>query len=514
MFTRYLDSKHIFRNVYIFKIKKLFFQIKRIQLVFSYEMIEVIYMFKTKSIQKILQRSTLFILFVILLPLLLNILFYTRSILTYQHMIENINQINNVAIFVKDEFINIKDSSISQTSINNFKLKNDLKNIQAKLNKIKKKTDSKQEIKMLDMTLQAINMKQNSLNKITENTQNRQFVHSNKKSMRQTESIDQLLYNYLQEFVQLEIHLANKKSDTIIHSVALLTVFQLFLMIAILIFTNKNRRQMNKDIKKPIDELVQLTKQLSKGHLSYQTIPSGISELTDLTNNLNSITENIMTLINENAEKQQLLSKSEVKVLQAQITPHFLYNSLDAILALEEQGKHVQMKTTIYALSDYFRISLSHDKDWITVDKEIRHIKDYLTILKIRYGEMLDYSIDVSEDILNDMILKMILQPLVENAVYHGTKFVRRQGLVEIVGRKIEDAIIFTIKDNGIGMTESRLAQVQNELAKGIHTDFKKGYGLYNVNKRMLLYYNRKTQLTITSNYQTGTILTLRLPKI
>lgn len=221
-----------------------------------------------------------------------------------------------------------------------------------------------------------------------------------------------------------------------------------------------------------------------------------------------------MTLINENAEKQQLLSKSEVKVLQAQITPHFLYNSLDAILALEEQGKHVQVKTTIYALSDYFRISLSHDKDWITVDKEIRHIKDYLTILKIRYGEMLDYSIDVSEDILNDTILKMILQPLVENAVYHGTKFVRRQGLVEIVGRKIEDAIIFTIKDNGIGMTESRLAQVQNELAKGIHTDFKKGYGLYNVNKRMLLYYNRKTQLTITSNYQTGTILTLRLPKI
>src|SRR5699024_3471463 len=166
-----------------------------------------------------------------------------------------------------------------------------------------------------------------------------------------------------------------------------------------------------------------------------------------------------------------------------------------------------------YALSDFFRISLSKGKDWISVETEIQHIKDYLTILQIRYGKTLTFSVNLPEELKAYPILKMILQPIVENAVYHGTKFIRRVGVIEVTATEDEKNLIFVVKDNGIGMKNDQLKEVKEQLKKGIHSQSHDGYGLYNVNKRLQLYYGKKASINIESQYRKGTVVTLTVPR-
>lgn len=472
-------------------------------------------MFASKSIKKILQRSNWLILLVALVPLLFNSIFYTQHIFIYQRSIQNINQAKDVSTVVKDELlINIWDLVTGQTGIDSLTSKSQLEKVRSKITTIKGNTTTPQEIRLLDVANRTLNTIQGYLDEIIIGIQTEQPVAQNEEIMVQVESVNQLLYDVLQEFVQLEIDLAGKKSDEIIQSVTLLTSLQALLFIGILLFVRKNRRTMNEEIKEPINDLVTMAEKLAQGDLSYRITPSEVAELTILARSLNQMAQELDRLLIDNAEKQYHLAQSEVKVLQAQITPHFVYNSLDAILTLVEQEDLPQVKVMTYALSDFFRISLSRGQDWIPLEKEIRHIEDYLTILKIRYGETLRFTINAPTELKDYYVLKMILQPLVENAVYHGTRVVRRQGIVTITVKETAQSLIFTIKDNGLGMTPERLTEVKNALAKGIHTSVEDGYGLYNVNKRILLYYGEKAQLTITSVYQEGTLLTLILPKI
>ncbi len=262
----------------------------------------------------------------------------------------------------------------------------------------------------------------------------------------------------------------------------------------------------------PLNELMEMSDQISKGHLNYRVSIPPITELAALSNQMNGMAENLNVLLEENAKKQYHLAQSEMRVLQAQITPHFIYNSLDAILALAEQGDMAAVQKMTYSLSDFFRISLSKGRDWITLEKEIKHISDYLLILKMRYGDMLTYDISVSEELHSYTILKMLLQPVVENAVYHGTKAVRRVGLITVTAYQEDDMLCFSIADNGKGVPPEKLAEIRAELNKGVETDFREGYGLYNVNKRLLLYYGEKARLTFDSQLNHGTTVTIRVP--
>ena len=149
------------------------------------------------------------------------------------------------------------------------------------------------------------------------------------------------------------------------------------------------------------------------------------------------------------------------------------------------------------ALSDFFRISLSQGRDWIDVSEELRHLRGYLTIQKVRYRDILDYEIDVPEEAQEGLILKLLLQPLVENAIYHGIKFRRRGGRVRVVGRREGEELHFTVIDNGPGMSEERLVEVLSGLGEEEATA---GYGLSNVDRRIRLYYGIKRGLRIHSD--------------
>ena len=204
------------------------------------------------------------------------------------------------------------------------------------------------------------------------------------------------------------------------------------------------------------------------------------------------------------------MPRSELRALQAQINPHFLYNTLDAIVWLAEAGESGEVIHITRALSDFFRISLSQGKDFITLADEIKHLKGYLTIQKIRYRDILDYEIDIPEEICGARVLKLMLQPLVENALYHGIKHRRGRGLIRVAGREENGALILTVQDNGAGMTKERLEQVRESLRGD--SDTNTGYGLFNVNKRIQLYYNQPQGIWIDSDEQTGTLVTLKVP--
>jgi two-component system sensor histidine kinase YesM len=241
-----------------------------------------------------------------------------------------------------------------------------------------------------------------------------------------------------------------------------------------------------------------------------------VQELESLTEDLNIMADKIKTLIDDNIREQRNLQKSEMKALQAQITPHFLYNTLDSIIWLAEGNRNEQVISITRAFSDFFRISLSRGSEWVPVRDELKHIESYLTIQKIRYRDILDYTIEYERETGDMVMLKLLLQPLVENALYHGIKNKRGKGTISVKGWQEGEFLRFRVADDGIGMSPGQLASVKEQLAHPPESleskDETRGYGLYNIAKRLELYYNRKGLLDIRSVHGEGTELMLSIP--
>ena len=210
--------------------------------------------------------------------------------------------------------------------------------------------------------------------------------------------------------------------------------------------------------------------------------------------------------------EQKQLRKAEFELLQAQINPHFLYNTLDAIVWSAEAGNEKQVVKMVGSLSEFFRSSLNKGKEIVTIREELSHVRSYLEIQQIRYQDILDYEIDVPEELYINEIPKITVQPVVENALYHGIKEKRGGGKISVTGREDGGDYIITVSDNGIGMEPDRLGEVRDGLTDS-SPDSKKIYGLYNVNQRIKLDFGDEYGLSIDSVYDEGTTVTIRLPK-
>ncbi|MCR4998296.1 MAG: sensor histidine kinase, partial [Lachnospiraceae bacterium] len=182
--------------------------------------------------------------------------------------------------------------------------------------------------------------------------------------------------------------------------------------------------------------------------------------------------------------EQRQLRKAEFELLQAQINPHFLYNTLDAIVWSAEAGNQKQVIHMVGSLSDFFRTSLNRGKEIVTLREDLQHVRSYLEIQQIRYQDILNYDILVPEELFNYAVPKITLQPLVENALYHGIKNKRGGGTIVIRGREEKDVYYVEVSDNGIGMMEERWVEVKNGLRKKAPAESEL-YGLYNVNERI-----------------------------
>ena len=266
----------------------------------------------------------------------------------------------------------------------------------------------------------------------------------------------------------------------------------------------------------PIKRLHDVTTTITKNDLQALVNRDNVDEITELGMSFNIMIGRIRELLDAKMKEQENLKKAELRALQAQINPHFLYNTLDTIIWMAEAQKTEQVIEIVSALSSFFRLSLSKGKDWITIGEEIERTRSYLTIQKMRYRDIMDFKIEADEEVLNNTILKLILQPLVENALYHGIKNKRGGGTIVVRARqKNENEVLLEVEDDGIGLTPERLAQLQAELDDDSgDMKLESGFAIGNVNKRIRLYYGRQYGLSIRSEYNTGTCATLVIPAI
>lgn len=266
-------------------------------------------------------------------------------------------------------------------------------------------------------------------------------------------------------------------------------------------------------ITRPIRKLSEVTDQVAKGDLTVRSDVRSGAEVSVLSDSLNTMIDKIDELLEQVKKEQIRLRKAEFELLQSQINPHFLYNTLDAIVWLAEAGEQKKVVSMVGSLSDFFRTSLNQGKDIITIKEELQHSRSYLEIQQMRYQDILNYEIHVPEELHRYLIPKITIQPLVENALYHGIKNKRGLGRIVISGRKEEDFLILQIEDNGIGMRKERLDQVKEGMNQKIPTE-KDIYGLYNVNERIRLNFGEKYGISIESIYGKGTVVSIILPYV
>ncbi len=212
-------------------------------------------------------------------------------------------------------------------------------------------------------------------------------------------------------------------------------------------------------------------------------------------------------------EEQKQLRKAEFELLQAQINPHFLYNTLDAIVWSAEAGNQKQVVSMVGSLSEFFRASLNKGKEIVSIREELQHVTSYLEIQQVRYQDILTYEINVAKDIYNYSIPKITIQPIVENALYHGIKNRRGGGKITITGVENKDELTILVHDDGAGMDEERLKEVREGIIRN-NPDKNAIYGLYNVNERIRLNFGDEYGITVDSTIGKGTDVVIHLPKI
>ena len=350
----------------------------------------------------------------------------------------------------------------------------------------------------------------NYIDRMGELIRTEQPIAESEALLEEVRNVSSLVADMLAEYADAEISAAALASDRLQATLNVVLVILLALLALTVLFSVLAQRSLAHAIHTPIARLEKFAAALAGGDLQARAPETPVTELHELTQSLNTMAGRLQDLIDENRREQENLKKSELRALQAQINPHFLYNTLDAIVWLAEAGQSREVIHITRALSDFFRISLSQGKDWIPLSEEIKHLTGYLTIQKIRYRDILDYQIDIPEELGSCQVLKLLLQPLVENAIYHGVKHRRGRGLVRVTGRMEDNWLILEVADNGAGMTDERLMQVRDGLSGDGGESA--GYGLFNVNKRIQLYYNQPQGVWIESQVGEGTTVTLKLP--
>ncbi|WP_342757962.1 sensor histidine kinase [Kineothrix sedimenti] len=269
----------------------------------------------------------------------------------------------------------------------------------------------------------------------------------------------------------------------------------------------------SRSVVRPIVGMCRITEEVALGNFDVRVEVNSSDETAVLAESFNKMIADMGELVERIKQEQLNLRDAELKLLQAQINPHFLYNTLDTIIWMAEAGKKEEVVSLVSSLSGFFRTTLSKGRDYITVREEVSHINSYLEIQKFRYRDIMDYKINIPDGMNEYPILKLTLQPLVENALYHGIKNKRGKGEIEVNGKIEDNLLIFTVKDDGIGMMPEQIHTLYETIEKE-HSDSEDtaGFGLANVNERIRLNYGKEYGLTFRSVYGEGTVVSVTIP--
>nr|WP_304220061.1 sensor histidine kinase [Fredinandcohnia onubensis] len=257
----------------------------------------------------------------------------------------------------------------------------------------------------------------------------------------------------------------------------------------------------------PIIDLTRKTKQVEEGDFSVFVDVKSKDEIGRLKHRFNQMVVQIQNLINTKYRMEIMQRESELKALQNQINPHFLYNTLDMIRWTARMEKAMETSRLIELLSKMFRISLSKGKLWIPLKEELMYVESYLELQKKRLGTKLTYQITINDEIKDAIVLKQILQPIVENSIVHGFKGKKETGIIRINAFSTEKEIVIDIKDNGIGVDIEKM----NEYVR-MPLDDRTSFALSNVNDRIMIALGNEYSMTFIENDHPGTWVRVKLP--
>lgn len=262
----------------------------------------------------------------------------------------------------------------------------------------------------------------------------------------------------------------------------------------------------------PLKNLVRAMNAVDSGNLDIMVASKSRDEIGLLGLGFNNLMVRVNKLLNEVYIEQKKQRDFEFRLIQFQIKPHFLYNTLETVISLIRLGLHTKAIEAASSMAGYYRISLSKGRDIITLEEEIKIIENYLAIQKIRYTDYMEYEIDIAKEAIRYNIPKLIIQPLVENSIYHGIKQLNRKGLIRIKGYIEKNNIIISVFDNGKGIPENHIHSILKNERKAENTTG--SFGLANVDSRIKLLFGNEYGLSIESNYEAYTIVSFKIPLI
>lgn len=302
-------------------------------------------------------------------------------------------------------------------------------------------------------------------------------------------------------------------SDTMLEPVRRIYHYALMIGAAALLITALVSFWVSFSFTKPISRLKHLMQKAERGDLtvSYEGFENS-GEIGELAGSFNAMIARLHHLMDRVVTEQNLKREAEIKTLQAQIKPHFLYNALDTIRWMAEEHEAADISMMVTALTKLFRVSLSRGHEIISLSEELEHVRSYLYIQKVRYEDKLVYSVECPEELMDRKVNKLILQPLVENAIYHGIKQKEGPGHIEVRAAAEKNYLVLTISDDGAGMSQDQCDTLNAALRENSPDSYQHGYGIFNVNDRLRLTHGSAYGLFYSLNAAGGVTVRAMLP--
>jgi len=324
-----------------------------------------------------------------------------------------------------------------------------------------------------------------------------------------------ILTELIQDDIQYYIYYQTRSMETLkvqlnseIESFIFLCIFLVGAITAIVLLATM---VVLNNITNPLRKLCEVTKRISEGDFTAQTQIETNDEIRILAQSVDDMAGKLEVMVDKIKEDESKMRYAELRLLQEQINPHFLYNTLDTIVWLVEGNETDKAVDVVVSLSEFFRLVLSKGKEFISIQDEEMHIRSYLEIQRARYHDILDYEILIDRQLYQYKILKMTLQPLVENSLYHGIKYKRAKGKIVVTAELKDNKICIYVCDNGVGMEVETLEKLRKEIQSPCK-ETESGFGLANVNERIRMNFGVEYGIFIDSVKGEGTRVTVIIP--
>lgn len=312
-----------------------------------------------------------------------------------------------------------------------------------------------------------------------------------------------LNYNYV---VVVDSAKAFSQINEMLNYIILLIFISLILILVLTYFLSGS-------FYKPLDKVVIAMNEIEKRNLDYRITEQRKDEFLKVYTGYNNMASELKNLINDLSNEKILNKEAKIKLLQEQINPHFLYNTLDSVYSLIKINKTEQASQMIFSLSKFFRASLSGGRDIVELSEAVEIAESYLQIQKIRFGDRFNFSFNIPNDLEICFVPKLIIQPFIENALYHGLENVSHIGQITVEAEDKNNSLVLTVKDNGAGMTEEKLDQLRDSLKIGKQNE-KENFAINNINMQIKLKYGENYGVSIESIQSVGTAIRIKIPII